>query len=114
LLYGEDLKSIRLAPAYDIVSTVIYKNSTEDMALSIDGKYNINEISRESFEKATTQIGLGTKIAMRRFDAMVNGFTDALEQAKRELEMCGIHQTDQMGDPIMEKGGIKKELHLTA
>ena len=74
LLYGEDLKSIRLAPAYDIVSTVIYKNSTEDMALSIDGKYNINEISRESFEKATTQIG----------------------------------------DQIMEKGGIKKELHLTA
>ena len=114
LLYGEDLKSIRLAPAYDIVSTVIYKNSTEDMALSIDGKYNINEISRESFEKATTQIGLGTKIAMRRFDVMVNGFTDALEQAKRELEMRGIHQTDQIGDQIIEKGGIKKELHLTA
>ena len=82
------------------------------MALSNDGKYNINEISRESFEKATTQIGLGTKIAMRRFDAMVNGFIDALEQAKRELEIRGIHQTDQMDDQIMEKGGIKKELYL--
>lgn len=46
-------------------------------------------------------------VAMKRFDAMVNGFTDALEQAKRELEMRGIHQTDQ----IMEKGGIKKELY---
>ena len=51
LLYGEDLKSIRLAPAYDIVSIMIYENSTEEMALSIDGKYNINEISRESFKK---------------------------------------------------------------
>lgn len=110
LLYGEDMKSIRLAPAYDIVSTMIYKNSTEDMALSIDGKYNINEISRESFGKAATQVGIGSKIAMRRFDTMVNGFTTALQKAKRELDMLGINQTDWIGEQIMEKGGIKKEL----
>lgn len=110
LLYGEDMKSIRLAPAYDIVSTMIYKSSTEDMALSIDGKYNINEISRESFRKAATQVGIGTKIAMRRFDTMVNGFTTALQTAKRELDMLGINQTDWIGEQIMEKGGIKKEL----
>ncbi|MDY3085291.1 MAG: HipA domain-containing protein [Blautia sp.] len=48
LLYGEDLKTIRLAPAYDIVSTMVYKSSMEDMALSVDGKHSINEISRES------------------------------------------------------------------
>lgn len=110
LLYGEDMKSIRLAPAYDIVSTMIYKNSTEDMALSVDGKYNINEISRESFGKAATQVGIGSKIAMRRFDTMVNGFTIALQKAKRELDMLGINQTDWIGEQIMEKGGIKKEL----
>ncbi len=110
LLYGEDMKSIRLAPAYDIVSTMIYKNSTEDMALSVDGKYNINEISRESFGKAATQVGIGSKIAMRRFDTMVNGFTTALQKAKRELDMLGINQTDWIGEQIMEKGGIKKEL----
>lgn len=104
------MKSIRLAPAYDIVSTMIYKNSTEDMALSIDGKYNINEISRESFGKAATQVGIGSKIAMRRFDTMVNGFTTALQKAKRELDMLGINQTDWIGEQIMEKGGIKKEL----
>ena len=47
LLYGEDLKTIRLAPAYDIVSTMIYESSTENMALSIDGKYNIYDIKRK-------------------------------------------------------------------
>ena len=51
LLYSEDLKSVRLAPAYDIVSTMIYPSSTENMALSIDGICNINEITRTSFEK---------------------------------------------------------------
>lgn len=74
MLYGEDLKSIRLAPAYDIVSTMIYKSSTKNMALSINRLCNINEITRESFEKAASQVGIGTKMAMKQFDAMVNEF----------------------------------------
>lgn len=65
LLYSEDLKSIRLAPAYDIVSTMIYESSTENMALSINGINNINEITREAFKKATVQIGIGTKMALK-------------------------------------------------
>ena len=107
LLYGEDLKTIRLAPAYDIVSTMVYKSSMEDMALSVDGKYNINEISRESFKNAAIQVGIGTKIAMRRFDDMINGFTNALNQAKEELDKNGINQIDQIAVQIMGKGGIK-------
>lgn len=111
LLYGEDLKSIRLAPAYDIVSTMIYKSSTENMALSINGICNINEITRESFEKAASQIGIGTKMAMRRFDVMVNGFTDAINRAKEELKTQGFDQVEQICEMIMEKGGIRKEIH---
>ena len=61
LLYSEDLKSICLAPAYDIVSTVIYKNSTENMALSVGGICNINEITRESFEKQHIRLVLVQK-----------------------------------------------------
>ncbi len=33
LLYGKDLHSIRLAPAYDMVSTTVYESSTREMAL---------------------------------------------------------------------------------
>lgn len=78
LRYSDDLKSIRLALAYDIVSTIIYESSTENMALSVDGICNINEITSESYKKTTMQIGIGTKIAMKRFDAMVIGFSDAM------------------------------------
>ena len=106
-LHQEDLKTIRLAPAYDIVSTMVYKSSVEGMALSVDGKYNINEISRESFKNAAIQVGIGTKIAMRRFDDMINGFTNALNQAKEELDKNGINQIDSIGAQIMRKGGIK-------
>ena len=111
LLYSEDLKSVRLAPAYDIVSTIIYKSSTEKMALSIDGICNINEITRTSFEKAASQVGIGPKMAMMRFDAMVNGFVDAINQAKEELKGQGFDQVEQICEMIMEKGGIKKVIN---
>lgn len=110
LLYSEDLKSIRLAPAYDIVSTMIYESSTENMALSIGGIYNINEIIRESFEKVAVQVGIGKKIAMKRFDSMVCGFSDAMNQAKAELKQQGFEQVEQISEQIMKKGGIRKEI----
>ena len=37
LLDSQDLKGVRLAPAYDVVSTAIYESSTKEMALSIGG-----------------------------------------------------------------------------
>ena len=110
LLYSEDLKSVRLAPAYDIVSTMIYPSSTENIALSIDGICNINEITRASFEKTASQIGIGPKMAMKRFDTMVNGFEVAINQAKEELKSQGFDRVEQICDMIMEKGGIRKEL----
>lgn len=100
LLYSEDMKSIRLAPAYDIVSTVIYESSTENMALSINGINNINEITREAFEKAAAQIGIGTKMAMKRFDTMADGFSDAVNRAKSELKQQGFEQVEQISEQI--------------
>ena len=107
LLYSEDLKRVRLAPAYDIVSTMIYPSSTENMALSIDGVCNINEITRVSFEKTASQVGIGPKMAMKRFDTMVNGFVTAINQAKEQLKIQGFDQVEQICDMIMEKGGIR-------
>ncbi len=106
LLYGKDLKSVRLAPAYDIVSTLVYKSSTEDMALYIGGQSNISEITRESFVRAAQQAGLGIKIAMKRFDVMVNGFPEAIDRAKKELLAQGYEAAKQISGMIMEKGGI--------
>ena len=110
LLYSEDLKSVRLAPAYDIVSTMVYESSTENMALSINGVCNIKEISRDLFEKMASKVGLGPKIAMKRFDAMVNRFVEAINQAKEELKGLGFSHVEEIYEKIMEKGGIKKEL----
>lgn len=107
LVYSEDLKTIRLAPAYDIVSTMIYKSSTENMAMSIDGAYCINDITRESFAREAINVGLGSKMAMRRFDEMVQRFPFALQEAAGELSSQGFVATEEIMEQILNKGGMK-------
>jgi serine/threonine-protein kinase HipA len=103
LLYSEDLKSIRLAPAYDIVSTMIYENSTENMAISIGGIYNIHDITREAFEKEAVNIGLGKHMAMKRFEAMSIRFPEALRMAASELKEQGFDGIEEIYEEILRK-----------
>ena len=107
LLYGEDLKTVRLAPAYDIVSTMIYESSTENMALSIGGIYNIYDITRDSFEREAENVGIGRNMAMKHFDLLVSKFEKAMENAKMELEEQGFSEINAISRQILEKGGIK-------
>lgn len=106
LLYSEDMKSLRLTPAYDIVSTMVYDTSTENMALSIGGKYLITDINRDDFEKEAGTVGLGIKMAMKRFDKMANQFEKAILKAEEELKEQGFEQSSNIREQILCKGGI--------
>lgn len=108
LLYGEDMKSIRLAPAYDMISTMIYESSTENMALSIGGMYGIYDITRESFEREAEKVGLGKKIAMRRFDAMAEKFENAMMHAMNDLQEQGFRHIDTLYEQII--GNFRRRL----
>lgn len=110
LLYSKNLKSIRLAPAYDIVSTMVYDSSTEDMAMSIGGIYNINDIDRKAFEREALNVGLGKNMALKHFDKMVAGFCDAIDKASFTLMSQGLEYVDVIKQEILQKGGIKSYL----
>ena len=107
LLYSPSLKGIRLAPAYDIVSTTVYEQSTRDMAFSISGVYSIDEIKREHFSKAAKDAGLGERMAMRRFDDICVRFRKALREATKELVSAGYPKAEDMEARILKSGGIK-------
>lgn len=107
LLYGKDLKTIRLAPAYDIVSTMVYESSTENMALSIGGDYSIRKITEESFAKEATKAGLGVKMAMKRLDTLRKNFVEALNTGTQVLEEQGFEGTKDIAEQIMSCGGIR-------
>lgn len=106
LLYSTDLATLRLAPAYDILSTAVYESSTRDMAFYIGPEYRLSRINRESFEEAAIEAGLGRKLAMRRFDDMAGRFEKELAASTKILKEQGIPNIDDLRERIMELGGI--------
>ena len=92
LLYGTKLNSLRLAPAYDVVSTVVYESCTKEMAFAIGGEYDIRKINRDSFIREAENVGLGRKIAMKHFDSLSEKFADALDEACEQLINQGFVQ----------------------
>ena len=107
LLYDENLSSLRLAPAYDLVSTRVYK-MTSDMSFYIGGELDISKISRESFAVASSEVGIGKKLVLQVFDELANGFEAAIGSASEELMEQGFDGTDEMRDSIINCGGFRR------
>ncbi len=106
LRYSPDLKSIRLAPAYDIVSTTVYEQSTREMAFRIGGAHAIDDITVDSFRKAAREVGLGERMAVRRVELMCKQFRTALEESANELVAAGYPKAAEIKARILQTGGI--------
>jgi len=107
LLYGRDLNSIRLAPAYDIVSTVVYEQSTRDMAFSVGGVRSIDDVDEDAFRRAAKEVGLGERIAMTRYAQMCSRFSEALSSGAEALAEEGYDHVFEMKERILNSGGIR-------
>lgn len=105
LLYSSDLKRINLAPAYDIVSTAIYSGSSREMAIGIGGERNLDKLERQHFALAASDVGLNETIALRRFDAMANGFENAMRVVSERLLAAGYDNVNEIKDKILINGG---------
>lgn len=105
LLYSKNLKSIRLAPAYDIVSTTIYESSIKDMALSINGKYAIDTLKRTDFKEQAHQCGIGEKIAMDHFEKLASGFEQMLQNTADFMREEGFVNSEKLKEKILSSGG---------
>lgn len=110
LLYGPNLKRIRLAPTYDIISTTIYEQSTRDMAFSLGGAVSIDEIDRDAFRSAAKEAGLGERMAMDRLARLQKAFIPALTKATEELTSQGYSNAKELKNRILESGGINRPI----
>lgn len=105
LLYSGNLKDIRLAPAYDIVSTMIYQGSTSEMSIGIGGEREISRINRDAFINAASEIGLNPRIAIGQFDKMTNEFEKAIKESSKVLYDQGYTNAHVIKDKILRYGG---------
>jgi serine/threonine-protein kinase HipA len=101
LIYSKDLSSVRLAPFYDVVCTKIYESSTDEMSVSINGKQNINQITRDDLEQEAKNCGLGSKAAMKIYDELYNGIQKALLDSADELSKTGFSEAYSMAEKIL-------------
>ena len=106
LIYSSDLKSLRLAPIYDIVSTTIYESSVRNMAFSINGKKALDDIRITDFEKEAESIGLSKMIAANRLTYFLDNFESALRSSAAELISDGYYTAQQIQESIFENGGF--------
>ena len=107
LLYSADLKSVRLAPIYDLVSTTVYSQSTREMAFRIGGALSLDDMSRDSFLLAARDVGIGERMAVRRFDSVCGRFRAALHESAEVLAAEGYPMAAELEESILETGGIR-------
>ena len=108
LLYSPDIRQKRLAPAYDIVSTAVYPESTRTMAYRIGDTAELDRVNRESFVMAAEELRIGRSLAMRHFDALADRFEKALADAADTLRDSGFVHTDELREAILSRGGYSR------
>ena len=107
IVYSPDMKSIRLAPVYDIISTCVYKESGRQMAIGIGGMFDIDRITRKEFENAAEEAGLGKRMAMDRFNRMADKFESTLKEQAAALSEMGFEESGSIFDKILQSGGFR-------
>lgn len=81
LLYtgiGTGRVEIRLAPLYDIVSTVAYPELSGEMAMKIGDQYSSERVTPNDFEKLAEDAGLGKPLVKRRVSELAGALLETL------------------------------------
>ena len=105
LLYGPDLRTLRLAPAYDLLAAAIYP-TTRELSFRIGGAATVAAVTEASFEAAAREAGLGVRMAMQRYHRMVEAFVPALRAASEALQKKGFPEAVEIAEQILRTGGI--------
>ena len=102
LLYSSDLKKISLAPAYDIVSTVVY-DLTDEISIFLGGEAYLSKMNRSTFAAAAAEAGLTERMAMKIFDETADVFEKSLSEATKTLEAAGFTKAGELKEKILRR-----------
>jgi serine/threonine-protein kinase HipA len=88
LLYEET--GPRLAPLYDLLSTVVYPDLSSKFAMKIGEKSAIEELDAKAWEAFAKECGLGFPLVRRRIIQMSELVKSGLKKASEELDIPGL------------------------
>jgi len=73
---------VRLAPLYDVVSTIYYPELSPEMAMKIGGEYSSERVTPRNFEKLAEEAGLAKPLVRRRVVELADAILATLSQAE--------------------------------
>jgi serine/threonine-protein kinase HipA len=80
LLYPD--KEIRMAPLYDVISTIFYPELAIEMAMQIGREYSSDRVTPKDFEQLAEDAGLAKPLVRRRVPELATVAIEALEKMK--------------------------------
>lgn len=81
---------LQLAPLYDLVSTLYYKNLDQKMAMKLGGEYHITNIHSDNFDKLADEIGFAKPEVHRKIFELIDAILSSLP-------------TIELHDPVQEE-----------
>lgn len=94
LLYGD--KGAVIAPLYDVLSTTIYAELTDKMAMKIGGKYKFTEIMDRHWLRFADDCGLSKSHAVKRIRELAGALPRSAQKLAMEDEMFA-------GNPVVAR-----------
>lgn len=110
LLHAHD--GIRLAPAYDLLSTLVYDHLPADMSVAINGMYDGNALRAVHWKKAFRQLGLNEELYGNRSAALAERVAQSIPAARDQLQQWGVGNgvLDVVASRIAERARVLQEL----
>lgn len=99
LHYGNGQSS--LAPAYDLLSTVIYMELSNKMSMKIGGEYVISQIRLEDWEKLCQETGYSFTQLKKVIQKQITSILPAIEAEIANLKDMGLSST--IGEKILKQ-----------
>lgn len=101
LLYDE--RSPRLAPLYDLASTVAYPELEKRLAMRIGEAWEIDDVSRKSFVELADRIGISARAALSRTDALLDSIKQSasllltIDRYRCDVNELTVRRIDSLG-----------------
>ena len=107
LLYNGDLSAARLAPAYDLVSTIIYKNTAAEMSIAIGRELRLDRISKQSFMDSDREIGLSRNLIQKEYERLQSALAGAMREVAGEMVEEGFLAAPEMAEKILGLSAVE-------
>ena len=90
LLYTADLSECRLSPAYNLLSTLVYREHSNQMSVAIVGELRWDKISKASLICSHTEVGLSKAMIAEEYERLAEGLIQSVNEAVGELATEGF------------------------